>query len=179
MALRFALTAAAVVALAGCGGRDRTGLVLYLKQDGSRARPEQIVPVLQRVERRTPSQGSIEGNVVRALLRGPTAAERERGFRPLVHTRVRRFSVHIRDGTAVLDYSGAAIRDFYAEAALVFSLTELPGVERVSLRFDGRPCCVYDLESRIIDPLTRKLYRGWPGEPCEARTYPDAVRCRG
>jgi spore germination protein GerM len=153
-------------------------MIVYFKQDGSEARPEQVVPVLQRVERRPPSQESMAAAVVRALLDGPSADERRRGFRPPVHARIRRFSVHICDGTAVVDYSGEPIRDFYAEAAVVFSLTALPGIERVSLRHEGTPCCAMDQQGNTIDPLTRRLYRGWPGEPCDLRTYAGAVPCR-
>jgi hypothetical protein len=68
--------------------------------------------------------------------------------------------------------------DLYAAAATAYSLTELPGIETVSLLLDGEPCCVYDQQSDVIDPLRRNIFRGWPGEPCELRTYTDAVACR-
>jgi hypothetical protein len=64
-----------------------------------------------------------------------------------------------------------------AAAALVYSLTELPGIGRVSVRLDERPCYVYDQDGRVIDPVTRALFRGWSMEPCALRTSPDAVPC--
>jgi Sporulation and spore germination len=117
-------------------------------------------------------------NVVAGLLRGPSASERRNGLRPVIYARFRAFSVAVHGGTAVVDYSGAEL-GFSGAAALVFSLTELSGVEGVSLRRDGRSCCVYDHDGQVIDPLTRSLYRGWSREPCALRTYPDAVPCRG
>ena len=117
-------------------------------------------------------------SVVAGLLQGPSASERRTGLRPAIHTRFRAFDVSVHDGTAVVDYSGGEL-GLSASAALVFSLTELRGIERVSLRRGGHPCCVYDHDGQAIDVLTRFLYRGWSREPCALRTYPDAVPCRG
>jgi hypothetical protein len=99
-------------------------------------------------------------------------------LQPVSRAAVRPPEVAVRQGTAVVDYSGPQL-NLTAAAALVYSLTELPGIERVSLRLDGRPCCVYDHDGRVIDPVTRELFRGWSREPCALRTYPDAVSCRG
>ena len=82
------------------------------------------------------------------------------------------------DSTQVVDVSGLGVDGFYAAAAAVYTLTELPGIDAVSLRIHGRPCCVYDQQSKPIDPLRRDMYHGWPGEPCDLRTYHDAVSCR-
>ena len=76
----------------------------------------------------------------------------------------------------MVDYSGVEM-GLIATASLVYSLTALEGVESVSLRLNGRPCCVYDHEGRAIDPLTPRLFRGWSREPCALRTYPDVVPC--
>jgi spore germination protein GerM len=117
--------------------------------------------------------------VVESLIAGPTAAERRDGLRPVIHARVRVIEVRVVDGIAVFAYAGPPIRSFAGQAAIVFSLTRLSGISSVSLRANGEICCVYDHQGRSIDPLTRKLYRGWSGEPCEARSYPNAVPCHG
>lgn len=116
--------------------------------------------------------------VVESLIAGPTAAERRDGLRPLIRARLRFIEVRLIDRVAVLAYAGPPIRSFAGQAAIVFSLTRLPGISSVSLRPNGEICCVYDQQGRSIDPWTRMLYRGWSGEPCEARSYPDAVPCR-
>jgi spore germination protein GerM len=167
--MRFLPAASAILALAlpaGCGGSQAASTLYFLH--GARGVLE---PVARESVPTTPT------SVVAALLRGPSASEREWGLRPAVHARVRAFTVATHGGTAVVDYSGAEL-GLTAAASLVFTLTELPGIERVSLRLDGRPCCAYDHHGRAIDPLTRRLYRGWSREPCSLRTYPDAVRCR-
>jgi hypothetical protein len=117
--------------------------------------------------------------VIESLVAGPTAAERRDGLQPVIDARVRVIEIRMIDRMAVLAYAGPPIRSFAGQAAIVFSLTRLPGISSVSLRPNGEICCVYDQQGRSVDPLTRKLYRGWSGEPCEARTYPGAVHCRG
>jgi hypothetical protein len=63
-------------------------------------------------------------------------------------------------------------------AAIVYSATALPGIDRVRLLLDGKPCCVFTMRGTPWPgALDRSLFHGWPGEPCALRTYPDAVRC--
>ena len=155
----------AVLLLGACGqGRTAT---IYLDQGTV------LVPVERHLGR------SDAKAVVESLIAGPTAAERKEGLQPVIHARVRDIEVRVRDGTAVVAYTGPRIRSFAGQAAIVFSLTALSGLSSVSLHSNGEICCVYDQQGRSIDPLTRKLYRGWSGEPCEARFYRDAVPCSG
>jgi hypothetical protein len=153
--------------IAGCGG-GQTGMTLYFPHGASGV----LEPVTRDSDAATPR------SVVTGLLQGPSASERRNGLQPVIHARFRAFHVTVHEGTAVVDYSGGEL-GLSAAAALVFSLTELSGIERVSLRRDGHPCCVYDHDGQVIDLLTRSLYRGWSREPCALRTYPDAVPCRG
>jgi spore germination protein GerM len=118
-------------------------------------------------------------NVLRQLQTGPTDAEKQEGFAPTIPSSVRVVSVHVADGTATVNFGGVPPANFYTHAAVVFSLTALPGIDAVALRYNGRPCCIYDHDGNVITPATRRLYRGWPGEPCALRTYADAVTCRG
>ena len=174
------LVSAVAAGCAGCGGglHERT-ITVYFEQPGSAARPLQVVPVLAPVERRlapgTPAVPAILG----ALERGPTAAEVSRdGLLPRAPLPGRVLAVRVEHGTAMVNLAGPPPGDFDAHGALVYSLTAVPGIERVVLLLRGKPCCVHDMQGGIVAPLTRALYRGWPGEPCAARTYPGAVRCR-
>jgi hypothetical protein len=157
---------AGMCSVAGCGDNQRK-MTLYFSHGAS--------GVLEPVAR--DSGPSTPTSVVAALLQGPSASERRTGLRPVIHARFRAFHVTVHEGAAVVDYSGAEL-GLSAAAALVFSLTELRGIESVSLRRNGSPCCVYDHDGQVIDLLTRSLYRGWSREPCALRTYPDAVPCR-
>ena len=81
--------------------------------------------------------------------------------------------VAVADGVRV-DLTGSEEPSFDAAAQLVYSLTELPGIKRVSLRFNGKPCCVYTHDGQPVEVLTRASFRGWQGEPCELRESPSA-----
>jgi hypothetical protein len=167
----FCTVCAAAVAslhLAACGG-EPAGSTLYFVQESPR-------PVLAPVTRG--SAAPTPTSVVAALVDGPSPAERSQGLQPVIHARVDALTVVVRGRAAVVDYSGAEL-GLTAAASLVFSLTELPGIERVSIRLDGRACCIYDHAGRVIDAVNRELFRGWSMEPCALRTYPDAVSCRG
>jgi sporulation and spore germination protein len=164
---------------AGCGGGDDAMLSLYFKQRlGTKAPPGQIAPVLMPVERR-PRLGEKPGRqIVIDLSEGPTPSERARGFLDTIAPEVRFGSVTVRDGTAVVELARRE-PDFYGTAAIVYSLTELPDVERVELELDGRPCCMYRHDRTVVTSISRDTYRGWQGEPCGERDRDQAVRCRG
>ena len=58
--------------------------------------------------------------------------------------------------------------EYYATAQLVYTLTELPGVERVAITVNGARCCVYDMQQRPWKkPLTRQLFANWQGAPVD------------
>jgi Sporulation and spore germination len=161
-----ALLLGAVVLFVGACGQEGTATI-YLD------RGTVLVPVERHVGRLNAKA------VFESLIAGPTAAERREGLQPVIHARVRVLEVRVIDGMAVLAYAGPPIRSFAGQAVIVFSLTRLSGISSVSLRPNGEICCVYDQQGQSIDPLTPKLYRGWSAEPCEARSYTDAVPCRG
>ena len=99
---------------------------------------------------------------------GPSPDERAGGFLDTIGPRTRLRDVRVRDGLATVDLLGRE-PDFYGSAAIVYSLTELPGIERVRLRLDGRPCCFYRHDGQALGTATRLAFRGWQGEPCAAR----------
>lgn len=76
----------------------------------------------------------------------------------------------VENATAFVDVVGGDL-DFEGVAAVVYSLTELPNVERV------RVCCLYRHDGSRILLHERANFRGWQGEPCEERTDPTSVRC--
>ena len=112
--------------------------------------------------------------------------ERARGFMDTIQPETRLRSVSIDDGTATVDLDGRE-PSVYGAAAIVYSLTTLPGVERVALRLHGgigpgrvlAAVVEQHHDDKGIALLSRRLFAGWSGEPCGGRDRPDAVRCRG
>jgi Sporulation and spore germination len=164
---------------AACGSDEQSGPTLYLKRDIGNAAPTgQVAPVLAQVIRPAGEGSETPAEVLALLSRGPTSGEVTEGFLPTIPDSVRVLNVSESAGTVTVDFAGSEPHDFYTHAATVLSLTELAGVRAVVLRYNGQPCCVYDQQGNVITPVTRALYHGWPGEPCDLRTYPDAVQCR-
>jgi Sporulation and spore germination len=173
------LVATLVGLMAGCGGGgEDERLTLYFKQRlGANGPPGQLAPVLMPVERK-PRPGEKPGRqIVLDLSEGPTPGERTRGYLDTILPGVRFGSVTIRDGTAVVELARRE-PDFYGTAAIVYSLTELPDVDRVALLLDDRPCCLYRHDATVVTSISRHTFQGWQGEPCAERDREDAVRCR-
>jgi hypothetical protein len=157
----------AIAGLTACGGGDSKTAVYfvdgYRSELGMRGRL-----VMQERALRDPGLG----RVVAEVLRGPTAAERdEQGL-------ITGFAGGVRVSTVALVHGTARVRlvsyappsrwpgEYYATAQLVYTLTELSGVERVTLSVNGASCCVYDMQQRPWrQPLTRELFAGWQGAP--------------
>jgi hypothetical protein len=168
-----------VILLSGCGGGHDESLTVYLKQRlGPEGPHSEIAPVLMPVERELRSGIPAGHQAVLELRVGPSPAERAHGFLDTVEPDTRLGSVSIQRGTATVELAGRE-PDYYGAGAIVYSLTALPGVERVALRLDGKPCCVYRHDGTPIMFLSRRNYTGWQGEPCAERDRRDAVRCRG
>ena len=165
-----------VVCLAGCGGGD-ADLTVYLPQ---RLGPEgphyQRVPVLMPVERERNERMSAARQAVLELTVGPAPEERARGFTDTIPLSTRLLGVDVVRGTATVRLAGAE-PDYLGSAAIVYSLTELPGIERVRLLLDEEACCVYTHQGKPWPgALARRNYRGWTGVPCPLRVED---RCRG
>jgi hypothetical protein len=181
--IRSSLGLLAVVGLAlftaACGAGERSGVTVFLKRDlGNAAPPGQVAPVLAPVLRPLDEGSRTPAEVLALLDRGPTSGEVDEGFLPTIPDSVRIESVSESNGTVTVEFAGSEPQDFYTHAAIVLSLTALSGVRAVELRYNDGPCCVYDHRGKVITPVNRILYHGWPGEPCALRTYPDAVKCR-
>jgi Sporulation and spore germination len=168
-----------LVALAGCGGGDDETLTVYLKQRlGPEGPHSQIAPVLMPVERERRGRIPEQHQAVLELRVGPSPGERSHGFHDTIEPETRLRSVLIEGDTATVELLGRR-PDFYGAAAIVYSLTALPGVEQVALRLGGESCCKYRHDGTVVALISRRNYAGWQGEPCEERDQPDAVRCRG
>jgi hypothetical protein len=176
--LRLVLLLPLVLLLAACGGGERETMTIYLK---ARLGPEgphsQIAPVLAPFERERRSQMSAAWQAILEIRVGPSPNERGRGVLDTLDPETRLRSVRVRDGVAIVDLAGKE-PDFYAVAALVYSLTEADNINRVRLNLNGRPCCKYRHDGSVVAVVSRRSYAGWQGEPCAARAETSAP-CRG
>lgn len=165
-----------VLGLAGtaCGGDE--GVTVYLAQrlgpDGPHG---QLSPVLMPVERERRPAVPEPWQAVLELRVGPAPDERARGFVDTLHPSTRLVGLELDGGVATVELAGVE-PDLRAAAAIVYSLTETAGVERVRMRLGGRRCCVYRHDGTAVDVLSRAAFRGWTGEPCRLRRE---VPCRG
>jgi hypothetical protein len=101
------------------------------------------------------------------LLKGPTAAERRRGLiSALGPARLETFSLQNRTATVRLRGRPPWTGNVYAGAQIVYTLTEFPQVARVQLFVDGERCCLWQMSGEpVTEPLERRHYRGWQGDP--------------
>lgn len=124
-------------------------------------------------EARTPAE------VVASLLRGPSAAEKLRGLISTIPPGTSLEQLSVKRGLASVALRGEREPPLDAAAQVLYSLTELPGIARLLLRFNGRPCCVYDHDRHPLRrPLTRRALAHWQGAPCHLRTKPGHGPCR-
>ncbi|HSJ50544.1 MAG TPA: Gmad2 immunoglobulin-like domain-containing protein [Actinomycetota bacterium] len=100
-----------------------------------------------------------------ALLAGPDQLERAAGVSSAVPAGSELLDLSISDGTATVDLSsefesgGGSLSVTMRLAQLVYTLTQFPTVDRVSLELDGEPVEVFSGEGVIVDPpMTRKTF---------------------
>jgi hypothetical protein len=169
--VRIGVVLASALALAGCDAGSDGGVTVYLQQRlGPDGPPGQVAPVLEPTQRPRRQGLSAAEQALVQLSQGPTPAERVRGFEPTITLGTRLRLERVANGTAFVDVVRGDL-DFEGVAAVVYSLTALPDVERV------RVCCLYRHDGSKIFVHERANFRGWRGEPCEERTDPTSVRC--
>jgi sporulation and spore germination protein/immunoglobulin-like protein involved in spore germination len=106
------------------------------------------------------------GVVLPLLLQGPSAEEVAAGVGTAIPAGTRYLKVTIgEDGTATVDVSseyesgGGSASMFARLAQVVYTLTELPHVKRVSFELDGKPVDVFSGEGIVLEkPVTRADY---------------------
>ena len=160
------LSACLLLVVSACAGDD-TGSAErrlwfvdgYVSELGMRGK-------LRVVERRRAGEDS-PARALGELLKGPTASEREHGLiSALGPARLESFSLVNRTATVRLRGRPARTGDVYAGAQVVYTLTEFPEVARVRLFVDGHRCCLWLMSGRPVqEPLARRHYRGWQGDP--------------
>jgi hypothetical protein len=170
---RFALiTAGGVVLAAGCG-ESATSHVYLLDGKLTPLGPRGQLVAVERTDVEQPA------DLLAALLRGPRPEEVRRGIVTTIPEHVGVASIRVTNGTAVVDFTGSRADPTFlgstvdGAAQVIYTLTSLPGIRRVALRHEGKPCCMYRHDgSAIAEPHTRRDFKGWGGEPCEFRETP-------
>jgi Sporulation and spore germination len=174
--VRAALLALTLL-LTGCHAGDGALTVYFPQRLGAAGPQGQVAPVLEPLERDRRSEMGAAWQALLELRQGPTPDERARGHLPALELGERPLDVD-RLGPAVV-VELASPPDVLGAAAIVYTLTALPGIRSVGLRVAGRPCCFPRHDGRTDLFATRDRYRGWTGQPCELRTKRGSARCRG
>jgi hypothetical protein len=94
-------------------------------------------------EFRPRTQTGTLGDLLRALLRGPTDAEASRGISTAINTSPMLLGVSVQGGTATVDLSSTfgdirAPDQVLATAQVVMTATSFPGVNAVQISLDGK-----------------------------------------
>jgi len=122
-------------------------------------RGEKVQPV-----RRIAQGQDVAADAVRALLAGPTAAERAAGLSSAVPAGTTLRSISIASGLATVDLTGTyddgggSLSMQARVAQVVFTLTRFTAVERVSFRLDGTPVTALGGEGVDVDKVDRVDY---------------------
>ena len=127
--------AAALVTIGAESGSASSSFAIYL------VRGERVAPV----RRVVPPTHAVAAAAVRALLAGPTAAERRAGYTSAVPAGTRLRGVSLARGIVTVDLSrrfesgGGSESMLLRVAQLVHTTTQFPNVDAVAFRLDGRP----------------------------------------
>ncbi len=122
---------------------------------------EKLVPVIRQATGTT----KVGSAALESLLRGPTGAEREAGLTSAIPAGTTLRGLPIKDGLATVDLSGdfasgVGTSSMYTRLGqLVYTITELPTVDRVKLRIHGRDIQTLGGEGLLIgSSLSRTAY---------------------
>lgn len=133
---------------------------VFFMADGGDS-PERPGPFLVSVYRAVVDDGGPAAAAVRALVEGPTDAERDAGISSEVPEDTELLGITIEDGRAVVDLSGrfeqggGSLSMFARLAQLTATLTSFDTIDGVELRLDGEPVDVFSGEGVILDdPMT-------------------------
>lgn len=104
------------------------------------------------------------GTLLSALVQGPTQDEAAKGYTSSVGPQASVLNAQVTDATAVIDisdaFSGIGVQEqIVGLAQIVYTATELPGVQNVRIQLNSQPASVPRGDgSATIDPLTRADY---------------------
>ncbi len=134
---------------------DTMTIRVYFSRDEKMCTASRVVPKTQEVG----------AAAMKALLEGPSKAEKEAGMVSSIPTGTTFLGLDIKDGVATVDLSkeysagGGSLSMMMRLAEVVFTLTQFPTVEGVNFKLDGRPIDVLGGEGIIIDhPMNRADY---------------------
>jgi germination protein M len=121
---------------------------------------------------------------VRALLDGPTPAERRAGMSTSIPAATGLHTLSLRNGLATIDLTAAFAEDegsvsaYTRLAQVVHTLTQFRTVRTVVFQLDGKPVTAFGGEGIVLDhPQTRADYERWtPVVLVESPTFGDTVR---
>ncbi|MCJ7725419.1 MAG: GerMN domain-containing protein [Acidimicrobiia bacterium] len=109
--------------------------------------------------------GAVETEAIRALLDGPTDAERAKGLWTAIPADTLLLGVEISGGVATVDLSrefengGGTTSILSRLAQVVYTITQFPDVDSVSFRLDGEPVTAFSGEGVVLEaPVTRADY---------------------
>jgi immunoglobulin-like protein involved in spore germination/sporulation and spore germination protein len=153
---RLAVVSVVLVALVGsyvasaspAAAPVRSSFAVYL------VRGEHVSPV----RRVAPHTAAPARAAIAALLRGPTAAERRRGYTSAIPGSTALNAVSLSGGVLTVDLrrsfesGGGSLSMLLRVAQVVHTATQFPSVERVAFRLDGTPVAAIGGEGVVVSP---------------------------
>ena len=134
---------------------DTMTLKVYFGKNEKMAALGRVIPKTQKVG----------AAAMKALLEGPTAAEKQAGMFSSIPEGTTFLGLEIENGIATVDLSkeyasgGGSLSMMMRLAEVVFTLTQFPTVDGVDFKLDGQPITVLGGEGIIIDhPMRRTDY---------------------
>jgi germination protein M len=132
-----------------------TTVRVYFSRDEKMAAVSRVVPKTQQ----------LGAAAMKALLEGPTAAEKDAGMVTCIPEGTTFLGLDVKSGKATVDLSqeygsgGGSLSMFTRLAQVVFTLTQFPTIDGVSFKLDGKLIDTLGGEGIIIDePLNRHDY---------------------
>jgi germination protein M len=132
-----------------------TTVNVYYSRDEKMCAAARVVPKTQEVG----------AAAMKALLEGPTAAEKEVGMVSSIPQGTTFLGLSIKDGIATVDLSkeyasgGGSLSMMMRLAEVIFTLTQFPTVDGVNFKLDGKAIDVLGGEGLILDhPMSRADY---------------------
>lgn len=136
------------------------------------------------LSRTVPKTNAVGAEAIKALLKGPTAAEKDLNVVSNIPEGTTLRGLTIKDGIATVDLSrqygsgGGSLSMAMRLAEVVFTLTQFPTIEGVNFKLDGEAIDVFGGEGIILDhPMNRSDYEELsPAILVESPTLLDTIK---